>query len=79
MKVTGIYPKVPPTGVMIELDKEDAVFLKEVIGSVTGDPDHPIRQAMSELFHRLDDIGIETTRISSFMPGYHTLRVKDEE
>lgn len=77
MKVTPIYPKVPPTGVTIELSKAEAVALKEVIGSIIGDPDHPIRLAMSDLFLQLDAADIETTKVSSFMPGYHTLRVKD--
>lgn len=78
MKVTPIYPKVVPSiGVTIELSKEEATALKEVLGSISGDPEHPIRLAMTDLFHQLDGAGIETTSVSSFMPGYHTLRVKD--
>lgn len=77
MKVTPIFPTVAPVGVTILLNAQDAKRLKEVVGSISGDPDHPIRLAMTDLFHQLDAADIETTKVSSFMPGYHTLRVKD--
>jgi len=75
MKVDHVYGA--PVGVTIHLSIAEAERVLEVLGSISGDPDHPIRLACSELYSSLKDAGCCLPMGNSFMPGYQSLRVKE--
>jgi hypothetical protein len=75
MKVDHVYGA--PVGVTIHLSIVEAERVFEVLGSISGDPEHPIRQICSQLYGHLKGAGCCLPMGNSFMPGYQSLRVKE--
>lgn len=73
----NVEPVNTVTGVKLELTLCEAERLMEVIGSIYGSSDHPTLQLCSAVYRELKDLGFNIPKVSSFMPGYANLKVKE--